>query len=312
MSFHIFEYFCLPFFVFLQFLVVVFWRNPPDKVVKFFGGRKLFPKPYQGHTRQYPVGYYTDDTAMTICLTESLTEKGFNIQDQFQRYRRWLFEGYATPEKDIARGIGQHTLMSLTLQKEDNLPTQLMNDLKGGGNGALMRTAPIGLLYHSNEAELVDKSIASAIITHNNPISAWSCVILNCFIAYSLQGLNKDRFIDKFLSSHSKDCPPELLEVLSQDFDLINETSLANTGYTLNTLNIALYSFLTTANYRDCVAKSIFIGGDTDTQGAVAGALAGAYYGLAGIPEEWVSVLTRKDYILDLADRLCGKLSLVS
>lgn len=268
--------------------------------VKQFYPNGLEPKPCIRGNSSYPAGYYTDDTAMTLCLAESLIEKGFDVKDQFMRYKKWLMEGYATPFADKAYGVGQNTLRQLLTANPDTLPTELKNNEKQGGNGALMKCSPIGLRYYKGEKELVEKTIASTIITHNNEIAVWTCIAQNLFIGYSLHGFPKETFIERFLSTY-QNCPAKLQEALRINFNSLDEHSLSTTGYSLNTFMISLYCFLKTENYKDCVTKAIFIGGDTDTQGAVTGSLAGVYYGVQTIPVSWKDRLLKKSYIENYA-----------
>ncbi|MBR2730360.1 MAG: ADP-ribosylglycohydrolase family protein [Clostridia bacterium] len=79
------------------------------------------------------------------------------------------------------------------------------------------------------------------------------------------------------------------------------EAELPSWGYALNTWNIALWALLKTDNYKDCVLKAVNVGGDTDTNAAVAGAMAGVIYGKESIPEEWISCLQNKSLI----DEIC-------
>lgn len=271
--------------------------------VKQFYQNGLEPKPCTRGNSSYPAGFYTDDTAMTICLAESLIEKGFDVKDQFQRYRRWVMEGYATPFNDKAYGVGQNTLRQLLTADPDNLPTELKNNEKQGGNGALMKCSAVGLRYYKDEKDLVEKTIASTIITHNNEIAVWTCIAHNLFISYSLKGYSKEIFIEKFLSSYPN-CPVKFQEALQMNFDVINEHSLNTTGYSLNTFVISIYCFLNTDDYKDCVAKAIFLGGDTDTQGAVAGSLAGVYYGHENIPLDWRMLLIQHKVLSQLSEKL--------
>jgi ADP-ribosyl-[dinitrogen reductase] hydrolase len=247
-----------------------------------------------------PPGYYTDDTSMTICFGESLV-RGFNIKDQFETYRKWFYEGYATPDNGKPFGVGQRTLIALTRQTIENLPTKLEHNEKHGGNGALMRTAPIGLLYYKDPKMLVEASIKSTIVTHNNSASAWSCVALNKLISYAITGLPKGKMRTKLVSELTGDCPSELRDLIAK----LNETKeLQNSGYSLDTLRIAFHSFFNTKSYQECINEAICFGGDTDTQAAVAGALAGSYYGYKAIPEGWRELLMRREYIEDLAEKL--------
>lgn len=260
--------------------------------VKQFYPNGLEPKPCTRGNSSYPAGFYTDDTAMAICLAESLIDKGFDVKDQFLRYRKWLMEGYATPFADKAYGVGQNTLRQLLTGDPDNLPTELKNNERQGGNGALMKCSSIGLRYYKDEKELVEKTIASTIITHNNEIAVWTCIAHNLFISYSLHGFPKETFIERFLSTY-QNCPAKLQEALHVDFNTIDEHSLSTTGYSLNTFLNSIYCFLKTDNYKDCITKAIFLGGDTDTQGAISGALAGGYYGEEVIPYLWKNALIK-------------------
>ena len=74
-------------------------------------------------------------------------------------------------------------------------------------------------------------------------------------------------------------------------------------GYVVHTLEAAIFSLLYSQSYEDCVLKAINLGDDTDTVGAVAGGLAGALYGYDLIPQKWLDVLKRKDYIEDMSNR---------
>ena len=269
------------------------------EVHKFFGGDKVFPTASKFGLSK-PAGYYSDDTCMMICLAESLVE-GFDIKDQFRRYRRWLLEGYATPDDTKAFDVGQRTFIALTQQAEEKLPEILEDHPEQGGNGALMRCAPVALRYYKDPEKLVKTSVKSAIVTHNSSVAAWSCVVLNKLISYALVVTSKDEMLTRLSSELSDYCPTEISSLL-KELNQLHE--LPNTGYSLNTLRIALKSFFESNSFEDCITKTILIGGDTDTQAAVAGALAGAYYGYNGIPSEWRDKLMRREYIEKLAIKL--------
>jgi len=274
----------------------------PGKVKKHFSINKLKPITIQFIDKQV-TGFYTDDTSMAICLAESLLEKGFDQKDQYQKYKKWFYEGYSTPFGDKSYGVGQHTLRVFIEQTEDNIPTTITHNHKAGGNGALMRCAPIGIRYNKDINQLVQNSIKSALVTHNNHISAWSCVILNLCISYALQEIDKTDYCNLILDS-KLDIPQDIKELLQTDFNKLDQNLLHTTGYSLYTLAIALHSFFTTDTLEDCITQAIALGGDTDTQGAVVGALAGAYYGYTNIPDDWVNSLINNKYIEELAVRL--------
>ena len=286
---------------------VEFSRGRED-VIKYFGKHELRPIEFLNETAvRKTAGYYTDDTCMAMCLAESLHENDFDIKDQFRRYKKWLFEGYNTPFGDKSYGVGNHTFKMLTSLNEDDLPTELDHHEMHGGNGALMKCAPIGLYYFDDIALLKDNSIKSAIITHNNSDAAWSCVVLNSFIAYALLGHKKENFAGLYLQHHQQ-TPDKIKDLLLKDYiSMPDRENLNNSGFTLHTLQIALYSFLRSNNFVEAVTEAIFMGGDADTQGAVVGSLAGAYYGHNDIPTDWISQLLNKEYIEQMAINLYNK-----
>lgn len=274
-----------------------FWNKKKTRL--YLSKEDLQMRPFRFGENSYPAGCYSDDTAQMICLGESLIENGFDVEDQFARYKRWFYDGYATADGRCF-GIGQRTLQVLIGQK--SIPHELTNDPRAGGNGALMRTAPIALYCHGDFSKIKEYSIRSAIVTHNNEIAAWSCVILNTVIFLIIQGSQKQDVLQKILELYP-DIPEELKAVLETDFHTIQEEELPISGYSLDTLRIALWSFLETVSFADSVKKVILLGGDTDTFAAVTGAITGAYYGYEGIPEEWRKVINHQR-IEEIAKRL--------
>lgn len=84
----------------------------------------------------------------------------------------------------------------------------------------------------------------------------------------------------------------------------LKEDEIKSSGYVVHTLEASLWCLLTSNSYKETVLKAVNLGEDTDTTGAVAGGLAGIYYGFESIPEEWVNQIVRKDKIVELAERL--------
>lgn len=90
-------------------------------------------------------------------------------------------------------------------------------------------------------------------------------------------------------------------------FAALPEDEIKSGGYVVSTLEAAFWCFLNTDSYADCVLKAINLGGDTDTTAAVAGSIAGAYYGMDGIPAEWLECIARREWIAELIDRFIGR-----
>lgn len=80
---------------------------------------------------------------------------------------------------------------------------------------------------------------------------------------------------------------------------------IKSSGYVVDTLEAALWCLLKTDSYRDCVITAVELGDDTDTVAAVAGGLAGIYYGVGGengIPDEWIDKIARKEWVKELCE----------
>lgn len=87
-------------------------------------------------------------------------------------------------------------------------------------------------------------------------------------------------------------------------FSKSNPTFINSEGYVIDTLEAALWCFLTARSYPEAVLKAVNLGEDTDTTAAVAGGLAGIYYGVDNIPSTWINEIARQQDIKGLANRL--------
>ena len=81
------------------------------------------------------------------------------------------------------------------------------------------------------------------------------------------------------------------------EFRTLPESEIKSTGYVVDTFEAAIWSLITTDSYRDAMIKAVNLGDDTDTIAAIAGGLAGLYYGYESIPEEWLSVLRKREWL---------------
>lgn len=250
-------------------------------------------------------GQYTDDTLMSMALSASLIQHcGFDPEDIAAKYLAWY-------ESGNTRGIGTTTasaMMNLKLGaswQESGL-THGMDGLPAAGNGTAMRASPIGLVYRNNLTKLLEVAMAEASITHNSiePKMGSVAVALAVAMLANRQSINNE-----------PDVPMERADViytvgglLPQDSVVRNRLEIAagcleqgldpmlalseigitgNKGYVPETVASAFYCFAVTDNFRDCVVLSIKCGGDTDSTAAIAGALAGTWYSIDGIPQEY-------------------------
>ena len=81
------------------------------------------------------------------------------------------------------------------------------------------------------------------------------------------------------------------------EFAVVPEDAIKSTGYVVDSLEAAVWSLIRTDSFKDSLLTAVNLGDDADTVGAIAGGLAALYYGYKGIPEDWLAVIQRRDWI---------------
>jgi ADP-ribosylglycohydrolase len=150
-------------------------------------------------------------------------------------------------------------------------------------------------------------------ITHGHVRSAIACHYFLEFVRMLMEGKEKLEVFDvlrknfpdflKSISIHPNEIA-HFHRLFDSSFPLLPESSVHSGGYVVHTLEAAVWCILETGSYTDAVLKAVNLGRDTDTTGAVAGALAGVLYGADDIPETWLQQLAKRKEIEALADRL--------
>ena len=269
-------------------------------------------------THDQPAGTWSDDSSMTLCLMESLT-RGVDYDDMASNYLRWADEGYWTAHGDVFdMGIATRKALVKYAHRVPALECGADGE-KDNGNGSLMRIMPLALYLHQtmgpcwDDEEDVHEIVHNASrITHAHPISLIACGIY-CSIANEiLCGHPRDLAvyygIEKAKAVYARqktlaEFLPLFQEVSLNALKELPISSVRSSGYVLDTLVSALWCLLHTDNYQSCVLQAVNLGEDTDTVGAVAGGLAGLYYGLSAIPKDWIAVLSREDEIEALCEQ---------
>jgi poly(ADP-ribose) glycohydrolase ARH3 len=253
-------------------------------------------------------GRYTDDTEMMIGVAESLIEhKGFNGADMARRF----IQNY-----DAKRGYGPGTQEALRRIRDGESWEKASEKLFGGkgsyGNGAAMRVAPIGLLYYDDADTLRELAYKSSSITHAHELGKEGAALQAFSIALAVRGQKEDMVSELQEFARSEVYKKKigkiavLLQKKSTKKGIIAE--LGNGEAAFNSVPTALYSFLRFDTFEASVIYAVGLGGDTDTIGAMTGAICGAYYGEGAIPNQWVEKLEEgakgRSYIKRLAEEL--------
>jgi ADP-ribosylglycohydrolase len=254
-------------------------------------------------------GQWTDDTSMAMCLAESLVRNGgFDAADQMRRYVRWRRHGYWSSTRTCF-DIGATVSAALRLFEHTGDPFAGSTHPYSAGNGSLMRLAPVLLRYARDPAHAVHLAAESSKTTHGAVEAVDACRYFGGLILGALRGEEKESLLAPYyaplgVSWVEAPLSPEISKVAFGSFQEKQEQDLRASGYVVHTLEAALWAFHNSDNFRDGALLAVNLGGDADTTGAIYGQLAGAYYGVESIPEEWRAVLTRAKDISRLATRL--------
>lgn len=260
-------------------------------------------------THEQPKGTWSDDTSLMLCLAESMM-KGLDTINLAQKFIAWKNDNLWTPHGWVF-DIGIGTRIAI-----ERLENGMKPELAGGfdemdnGNGSLMRILP--LVLHIKDLNIDEryewtKKISS--ITHAHVRSVMACFYYLEFAKKIIEGKDKFQAYNELQSEltqyfeQRKINPIEIHKfhrLLNDDISKVEEDNIKSSGYVIDTLEASIWCILTTNNYKDAVLKSVNLGHDTDTTGAVTGGLAALIYGLDNIPNEWINMLARKDDIINL------------
>ena len=232
-------------------------------------------------------GQITDDTEMSLCIARAIIETGsFSLKAIADRFATWLKTGPVDVGDTCRRGIRNYLLNGVL-----ETPCNEWD----AGNGALMRMTPVALYTLGNDLLLDRCSREQARLTHNHPRSDAACYWYGRLLHLALRGASKARLqreANKFTTRFP--C-----------FAYQPYRGLA-TGYVVDTMQTVLHHFFRSRNFEECVVTTVNQGGDADTTGAIAGALAGAYYDLEEIPRRWLKKMDRK--VLEEVEKLAEDL----
>ena len=280
-----------------------------------------------------------DDLAQAIVIAEAAERGLVDPDDLGRRFWGWaetngLGMGGLTGDVlelyggDIPQFLGARRRQGQARQPIGMSITEASRVAWGGsraGNGAAMRCAPIAIRWLDDPVALVRNSIVSAVPTHWDRRCGWSCALLNLAAAAALRGesIATDDLLHIGLESVRVSLPElqmygyearvpdsvrgavlEAAEAEIADVRLDGDSM----GYTLLALRIGLIAYWRAGSFEQTLSSVIEAGGDTDTNGAVAGALLGARFGLEAIPQRWrariAEIRVGRTPLESLADRL--------
>jgi ADP-ribosyl-[dinitrogen reductase] hydrolase len=265
-------------------------------------------------TWNQPPGTWSDDSSLTFCLAESLC-RGYSLDAIAHSFWRWYKQAYWTPRGEIF-GIGESTHAVIMRLKQGISPLHAggISEMSNG-NGSLMRILPMAYCHKNLPfGELIQRVHEVSGITHAHRRSQMACGIYISIAVEILKGsdlptayLQGLENIHKIYSSEEYIREqPHFQRVLSREIAQLSAEKINSGGYVIETLEASLWCLLNTSSYSEAVLKAVNLGGHTDTTAAVTGGLAGIYYGIECIPQQWVNQIARKQDIINLANRLAA------
>ena len=277
-------------------------------------------------------GQWTDDTSMGLCLADSLLMKNgvFNPKDLMHRFIAWFQGGYNNAFRfNLENGLKPRHSVGLggniSLSFSDyiyfyNNNLELPNETQAGdentsGNGSIMRNAAIPICFHNNITLALENAKKQSLVTHKGTEARDCCSLLTYIIVKIFEGRklkeeileNLDKFEAKdkrveYLAKHLKEGNNDdrnwnwKIKDQYKYSPFREKKSKGYIGsYAMDAMAMSLNIIYNTDNFKDAIIKTVNLRGDSDTVASVVGQIAGAYYPLEDIPNDWIKEIYRWD-----------------
>ena len=258
---------------------------------------------------ELPRGAWTDDTAMALCLAESLVETGgFDPVDQVECYQRWQREGYLTSTGECV-GITASVSRALATARWSGKAFAGSHDPNQLDKEPLSRVAPTVLYFLAEPVEAIHYAAEAARTTQQSPVVLDACRYLAALLVGALRGVSRQDLLAPRYSPvpgfwEERGLKEPVDAIAQGSYRRKAQADLDGGGNILQTLEAVLWALEHSGTFREGALLAVNLGLDADVTGAVYGQVAGALYGLGGIPANWRAALLKRDEIEACADRL--------
>lgn len=257
-----------------------------------------------------PKGAWSDSTSLLIATMSAISKRDIDYEYIAENCVSW-FTGNKYCSVNESFGIGQTTLKALIkYTKRDTKAFECgLEDINNNGNSSLKMMLPLAYYFmakkiNNNERYGIIKNVCS--ITHRNDISICACYIYVNYLLFILSGNNKYASLKKIktldYSMFSNNILNYFKRILIGNIDELEIDEIESSSYIVDTLESVLWCFIKSDNYKNCILATANIGGDTTCIGALAGAIAGIYYGTNKIPNSWIEDLRKKDLLINISE----------
>lgn len=249
-----------------------------------FGAVTMDPQMKGGGLGNLAPGQWSDDTDMACAITRVAT-KGLDLTteaalDQIAAgFHQWFDDGPG----DVGIQTRQVLSRSQSSAASTRSAARAVHDQQGrsGGNGSLMRTAPVALAHLSDEAKLIEAARAVSALTHYEQDAGDACVLWCLAIRHAV--LTGELDVRIGLPHVSDIWAARLDEAEAQEPSFFAH----NNSWVVSALQCAWSAISRSDGLVDGLRRAVGAGGDTDTVAAIAGALLGAVHGGSAVPAVW-------------------------
>jgi len=257
---------------------------------------------------------YTDDTQMSICVAEALSTCGGD-QEAFMialtiHFIKW-YEGQGDPKYNRAPGDTCMQACEALLATSDWGMSGVLDSLD---SGSAMRSAPVGLYWHSDLTKVIEFGICSSEITHRHPAALCSSVASAMIASLAMQGVpvgvwgHEVQIVTRGISKEFVAGIQKAVELASTGADpniAMTKKHLGEGWLGHEAVASALFCcMIHPDNFRRAVLTAANAEGDSDTIACIVGAWMGTRLGLNAIPKEWVERVEDSQKLMELADKL--------
>ncbi len=249
---------------------------------------------------ELPAGAWTDDTSMALALAASLANREtLDCRDLMDRFVRWWRDG-AYSSTGHCFDIGNTVLGALERYLRTGDPLAGSTDPGTAGNGSLMRLAPVALRFWNDRPRLIAAAAEQSRTTHGASEAVDACRAFAELLADAIAGSPRA----ELLAPRRFEGAAAIARIKTGSYHGRPRNEISSSGYVVDTLEAALWSVARTGNFRNAVLLAANLADDADTVAAVTGQLAGALYGLSGMPGDWLERVFWKGRLLAAAQGL--------
>ncbi len=268
-----------------------------------------------------PAGTWSDDGSMALATLDSIvTKRCIDLDDIMERFMAWNWDGAYTQYGSAFDQGNTCTAAIYNYSRHKDVTICGETTERSNGNGSLMRILP-ACLYVAAQEDLSDAQRVKLVeqvsgLTHNHVRSRMGCGIY-FFMVQAILHRRPEQTLPELLKQGAdaawKHYSADLLNYTqlllynrvheTEKLAKEDEKTIKTSGYVVDTLEAAVWALATTDSLAECLLKIVNLGDDTDTVAAVAGGLAGLYYGMEGIPKEWLDAIVKKNMVEDLCEQ---------